>query len=1052
MPKVHRNINYKYYTLTYSIMESNISGAYWELDKDMNQETNQIDPIIGHKNSRDDAYKDASTNDDHQNVSFSQSGPMRMIKPKRKPFNSTIKTTEINKLHNDINTNNNEASLNTNWSTSDETITPIVYTDSSGKISNNIRSFDGEITLDRQYSEEEIDEQRRYLMMMQQNKAKVQLNPLLSKEYHDSADSKLSNPEHIRKKLNTKTSTSSSNAYLFTNAFNNLVINNSTLASHSSGLNGAMSEDDDEEDDTSSVQSNSDDMFFPFIKSTGHLQLNRIPVDILAKLASEHNIKIPQAASDIQDSKRSEFIDYYDRPEHTEIRRLTDLKMRQILAGLPSQLIPTTYVPFSTLSGIPSQGTIPLIELDDSKTLIAEVQHKHQQRYKIIVELKISAELLMDITDRINAKVPLRSATSTASMESACFTIQHKIVKASVHSIRNDDKANQIIAITRLMLNQTTNIESIMNIQTRDISLTCLNELFTTLMEKTHRNTGGKVKEMIKWLNDLSSDLNAVLHERADLQLDDIAPIISCFEEDHPITVYGGFAHQPTIFNYMGSSVAHISDHGTLFGVELHKVIIANNLYIIIPAQGNGQLLFQVELSASVETKSLDVIQSNLQEKLGRFIGASDALNPTRKANIALKIESAKNLTNICFTEERYTYFSVAGISDPLSNNNNALLSDLLTKENGALQSMSIPHHLMYVNPIRWSAIKGADVAYKRTYHTDQYEPDGHTIMIKLIEEINSTLNIHLIKINGYELVITLLTEHDANIFKRGGSEIAAFRMIGPEYATVYMRIIRQVILQNIPSVRMMYIGQYVHTYAYDNHGKLHKFRDVIISVFYPKCIDAEQIHDLHNQLQIHHSQADTTLSTRRSLANILPIQASSTIRGLSGVAFPTLQINRYNCMLVAQIMGLDMSTNPLVILEGIYMHTSINKEDVKLVFKACINKIWMFIVVLDPTSPSAGDTSLAYKFSLLGKYFNTVNEGAHAMVTISTKLPGVLTKHPLLIIRDIQIPKKIEETKSSYKLVVNKKSVNLKPSLKLKPKVTNLLDIWKVSSQSNHK
>ena len=121
-------------------MDSNITGAYWELDYEMNQESNQTDPIMDHKNSRDDAYKDASnTNDDHHNVNSPQLFPMRMTKPKRKPFNSTIKATETNKLNKEINTKNNEASLNINWSTPDETITPIVYTDSSGKISNNIR-------------------------------------------------------------------------------------------------------------------------------------------------------------------------------------------------------------------------------------------------------------------------------------------------------------------------------------------------------------------------------------------------------------------------------------------------------------------------------------------------------------------------------------------------------------------------------------------------------------------------------------------------------------------------------------------------------------------------------------------------------------------------------------------------------------------------------------------------------------------------------------------------------------------------------------------------
>ena len=72
-------------------MDSNITGAYWELDNEMNQETNQIDPIMGHKNSRDDAYKDTSTtNDDHHNVNSPQLFPMRMTKPKRKPCNSTI--------------------------------------------------------------------------------------------------------------------------------------------------------------------------------------------------------------------------------------------------------------------------------------------------------------------------------------------------------------------------------------------------------------------------------------------------------------------------------------------------------------------------------------------------------------------------------------------------------------------------------------------------------------------------------------------------------------------------------------------------------------------------------------------------------------------------------------------------------------------------------------------------------------------------------------------------------------------------------------------------
>ena len=83
----------------------------------------------------------------------------------------------------------------------------------------------------------------------------------------------------LGEKINTKASLTSSSSHPFTNAFNNLVISQSNSTVHGSVLNCAMTEDDDEDEDTSSEHSDSEDVFFPFIKSTGHLKLNSIPVD-----------------------------------------------------------------------------------------------------------------------------------------------------------------------------------------------------------------------------------------------------------------------------------------------------------------------------------------------------------------------------------------------------------------------------------------------------------------------------------------------------------------------------------------------------------------------------------------------------------------------------------------------------------------------------------------------------------------------------------------------------------------------------------------------------
>ena len=750
--------------------------------------------------------------------------------------------------------------------------------------------------------------------------------------------------------------------------------------------------------------------YFPFDENTGHLMMNKLPLDIVRKLIKPYGIMISATASPIQDRALVAAIAYYNTLTNEDTRTLIHEKMRLLESKLEHKLEPYTHIPFTSLNGIKTNKITSLIVIDNNNTITELVKHPLQNRINIKLSVVTSSKILKDITRDINNGLPIISAVSNSMLKHPHYMLHHTIKFTAHNNISNDLNGNQIIAITRIMLNQHRDLDSITNSFSQKHAIECLITLYDILANKDYNETAEVIDRMITWVKSLKSIPGTI--NTAILTLDDIVKIKECFEEERPLAVFCSFMNQPSVNIFAISNIAHTNTQGTLFEVEVLDVLRATNLYLQIPPSETGMILLQVELPIRVEHKDIIHTQMNCQKKLVKLISASAALNPGQRASNIIKQEEAKRNTASTCATDTFTHLAIAGCNEELLALNHQLLSVELTSAHGPLSQLKIKNPETYVRKIKWDFVYGADVVLSRNPYSERYNMDKRTIMIKLHQPITSNLKMKFTK-SKHELLITLLTEHDAATFKNGGSEVASFRMIGPELVSPYARLIEQHVQQQIPNVQFTYVGLLITSYAVDDKGKTRTFRDIAISVFHPLTIDNEQLHEISNVLK--NQRVDTWDTKRPALAGIFPIQVSPTTRGFAGIGFPKQQIQLFNNMKHAQIIGLNMDTHPSDILEVIQTQIKVKPEEIRLVIKVTIGNIEMFLVVFDSSINLSADTSLAQKLSTLSKWFRAVGHAGFATVYLQTGLPGILSIHPFWNISNVCAQKPIREIASSY-------------------------------------
>ena len=542
------------------------------------------------------------------------------------------------------------------------------YIDSRNNISNQIKATSAKMIIDGQYFEENIEEQREILQEIIINSKKTKISNHFNQEEFPVLSS---SNDHINKKINLTDHPNwfHNSLCLKSEITNNINTSSNVLQSKNEDNRDNMNqenrktEEDKEEKVDKQQADETDSEYFPFNGNTGLLMIEKINSEILRQLVKKYGIVISSSASAIQDLKIAEAIAFY-YSTNEETRSQIHETLRTIEGELDHQMKPYNHVQYTSLSGVGIQRVVPNIVIEDSNKIVSVVRHKLQNRIELKLSLIINNTALEAITKDINNSIPILIAVNNSMEQIPQYNLHHQIKTTAINSIRNDQNGNQIIAITRLIMKQNIDLDTIGTQFAQDCAIICLNRLHASIVGNNHIRTESILQEMISWVKSLKTVPGTT--NQAILGMEDIPNILNGFDTNFPIAVYCCHINQPSVNLFAISNMAQREVNCALLESEIVGVITASSLYVHLPSSSTGMILLQIEQPLIIDLKEITLIKDHFKAKLSKLIASSNALNPGIQASNILKQAEAKRLTEAACKIETYTHIAVAGCTEDM--------------------------------------------------------------------------------------------------------------------------------------------------------------------------------------------------------------------------------------------------------------------------------------------------------------------------------------------------------------------------------------------------